>query len=271
MNEGKGPDLLARSEDNWVTAMGAWFPEGRVVLRGKDVLNDLGHRRWMEHFVYAITGRESPSLARLIEGIWAISCSYPDPRLWNNRVAALAGTARSTGVLAVSSAVAVTEATLYGLRPIKGAMDFFYRADRKLTDGHSLSQIIREELRNHRVVSGFGRPLVSDDERIRPLLRFARTLDADNGHYVQLAFQVHEILKNSRYKYQINVAALAAAILADQGLSTDELYHLATLAFVAGMFPCYIDAREKLEGTFFPLRTARIDYKGAPERRWNET
>lgn len=270
MSDATGPDLLLQYEDNWVTAMGAWFPEGRVVLRGKDVLKDLGHRRWMELFVYGITGRDSPTLARLIEGIWAISCSYPEPRIWNNRVAALAGTARSTGVLATSSAIAVTEATLYGLRPIKGAMDFFYRAHEKLSAGVQLDEVIMEELRKHRVVPGFGRPIVTTDERIAPLLRFAKTLDAADGHYVQLAFKVHEFLKNSRYKYQINVAALAAAILADQGLSTDELYHLATLAFVAGMFPCHIDSRNKPEGSFFPLRTSRIDYRGAPERRWSE-
>jgi hypothetical protein len=270
MSEEKGPELLERCEDNWVTAMGAWFPEGRVVLRGKDVLNDLGHRPWMELFLYGITGRESPSLARLIEGIWAISCSYPEPRIWNNRVAALAGTTRSTGVLAVASAIAVTEATVYGLRPIKGAMDFFYRADRKLKEGRSLWEVLRQELRNHRVISGFGRPLVSEDERVRPLLKLAGTLGAAEGYYVQLAFQVHDALKNSRYKYQINVAALAAAILADQGLSTDELYHLATLAFVAGMFPCYIDTRDKPEGSFFPLRTTRINYRGAPMRVWSE-
>jgi uncharacterized protein (DUF934 family) len=149
-------------------------------------------------------------------------------------------------------------------------MDFFYRADRKLRSGATLNEIVKEELREYRVVSGFGRPIVSADERIAPLLRFAQSLDADGGHYVQLAFQVHDLLKNSRYKYQINVAALAAAILADQGLSTDELYHLATLAFVAGMFPCYIDTRSKSEGSFFPLRTSRIDYRGAPQRRWGE-
>lgn len=74
-----GPELLAEYEDNWVTAMGAGLR--RVVLRGKDVLSDLGHRPWMEYLVYAITGRESSELARLIEGIWAISCSYPDPRI----------------------------------------------------------------------------------------------------------------------------------------------------------------------------------------------
>jgi hypothetical protein len=263
-----GPELLAEYEDNWVTAMGAWFPEGRVVLRGKDVLSDLGHRPWMEYLVYAITGRESSELARLIEGIWAISCSYPDPRIWNNRIAALTGTARSTGVLAIASAVAVTEATVYGLKPIKGAMDFFYRADAKLRQGQLLADVIRAELKKYRVVSGYGRPIVDADERILPLLRFAKALGQHDGHYVQLAFRVHDYLKNSRYKYQINVAALAAAILADQGLSPEELYNLATLAFVAGMFPCYIDTREKPEGAFFPLRASRIHYAGAETRRW---
>jgi len=263
-----GPELLAAYEDNWVTAMGAWFPEGRVVLRGKDVLSDLGHRPWMEYLVYAITGRESSELARLIEGIWAISCSYPDPRIWNNRIAALTGTARSTGVLAIASAVAVTEATVYGLKPIKGAMDFFYRADAKLRQGQLLADVIRAELKKYRVVSGYGRPIVDADERISPLLRFAKTLGQHDGYYVQLAFQVHDYLKSSRYKYQINVAALAAAILADQGLSPEELYNLATLAFVAGMFPCYIDTSEKPEGAFFPLRTSRIHYAGAETRCW---
>lgn len=263
-----GPEILKAFEDNWVTAMGAWFPGERVVLRGKDVLSDLGHRPWMEYLVYAITGRESPELARLIEGIWAISCSYPDPRLWNNRVAALAGTGRSTGVLAIASAVAVTEATLYGLKPIKRAMDFFYRADRKLRNGQSLAEVIRTELKSFRVVSGYGRPIVEADERISPLLRFAKTLGKGNGHYVKLALQVDHYLKNSRYKNQINVAALAAAILADEGLSSEDLYNLATLAFVAGMFPCYIDALNKPEGAFFPLRISRIHYKGAGPRRW---
>ncbi|MGB5097805.1 MAG: hypothetical protein WBN82_07850 [Porticoccaceae bacterium] len=271
MNEGKGPDLLARSEDNWETAMGAWFPEGRVVLRGKDVLNDLGHRRWMEYLVYAVIGRESPRLARLIEGLWTLGSSYPDPRLWNNRVAALSGTTRSTVNLAVAAGTAVSEATLYGLRTSKGAIDFLYRADRKLKEGQSLSDIIRQELRKYRAIYGFGRPMVSGDERIRPVLEFSRSLGEGDGHYVRLAFRVHEYLKNSKYKYQINMSALAAALMADQGFSPEDFHRLASLSFVGGMLPCYIDAREKLEGTFFPLRTARIDYKGAPERRWNET
>lgn len=270
MNEEQGPELLARCEDNWVTAMGAWFPGERVVLRGKDVLNDLGHRRWMEFFVYAITSRESPGLARLIEGIWALSSSYPDPRLWNNRVAALAGTTRSTCALGVAAANAVSEATLYGLRTSRGALDFFYRADRQLRDGKALDAIVRAELKRYRVVYGYGRPIVDIDERIPPLLRFGETLGLREGRYIQLALEIDDYFKQSRYKYRINVSALAAAFGADQGLTPDEFYRLATLSFSGGIFPCYIDAHDKPEGSFFPLRTSSIDYRGTPERRWGQ-
>jgi hypothetical protein len=268
MSETKGPELLARCEDNWVTAMGAWFPGERVVLRGKDVLNDLGHRRWMEYFVYAITGRESPPLARLIEGIWALSSSYPDPRLWNNRVAALAGTARSTCALAAAAANAVSEATLYGLRTSRGALDFLYRADRKLCEGQTLDFVIRDELKRYRVVYGYGRPLVEIDERIGPLLEFGETLGLHDGRFIRLALEIDDYFKRSKYRYRINVAALSAAFGADQDLTPDEFYRLATLTFSAGIFPCYIDAKNKPEGSFFPTRATRINYLGAPKRRW---
>ena len=74
MSEEQGPEMLARCEDNWVTAMGAWFPGERVVLRGKDVLNDLGHRRWMEYFLYGINGMEDARFARFVEGVWRRAC-----------------------------------------------------------------------------------------------------------------------------------------------------------------------------------------------------
>ena len=270
MSETKGPDLLTQYEDNWVTAMGAWFPEGRVVLRGRDVLNDVERKPWMEHLVYAAIGRESPDLARLIEGLWTLGSSYPEPRIWNNRVAALAGSARSTVTLALSAGTAVSEATLYGLRTSKGAIDFLQRADRKLKSGQSLADVVQAELRKYRAIYGYGRPIVSDDERIAPVLRLAKTLGLENGHYVRLALKIHDYLKSSRYKYQINMSAIAAALMADQGFTPDDFHRLACLSFVGGMLPCYIDAHDKPEGSFFPLRTSRIDYRGATERRWSE-
>ena len=45
-----------------------------------------------------------------MHALW-VNTSYPDARIWNNRVAALAGSARSTGNLGVSAALAVSEAS----------------------------------------------------------------------------------------------------------------------------------------------------------------
>ena len=59
------------------------------------------------------------------------------------------------------------------------------------------------------------------------------------------------------------------ALSADLGLSPEEHQLFLTLVFVAGMPPCYIDARDRPEGAFFPLRCDGIVYEGtAPRRRW---
>ncbi len=265
-----GPTLLKQCEDNWQTDMGAIFFGERAVLRGKDILEELGQHHWMDYMVFAVTGRESKHLARLIEAIWVISTSYPDPRLWNNRVAALGGTTRTTGALAVTAASAVSEATTYGLKTSKGAIDLLYRFKDKIDSGHHLEELINLELKQNRVVWGYGRPLASGDERIVPLMCLARSLGCGNGPFVKLAFQIGEYLSRSRYKYQINISAVAAGLLADEGLSTNEFYYVAALSFVGGIFPCYVDAATHKEGTFFPLSTGRIKYKGSSStRKWH--
>ena len=267
----KGPELLNNYEDNWETIMGGWFPGERVVLRGKDVFSELSSFRWFEYLIYGATGRESPKLARLIEGLYTITTSFPDPRLWNNRVAALAGTARSTGILAISAGIAVSEATIYGAKPIKGALDFLYRAARKKDSGITVESIVKEELKNHRVVSGFGRPIVQRDERIQPVLDFLDTIGIEHGKFVKLAFEVEDYFKSTRYRFRMNIAALNAAIIADVGLDIDEYYNLAIIAFVAGMLPCYIEAQGKPEGAFFPLSVSRLNTNRCkPSRRWGE-
>lgn len=221
----------------------------------------------MEYMLLAITGKENPQLARLIEGIWLISSSFPDPRLWNNRVAALAGTARSTGLLAVTAGLAVSEATTYGLQPIHGAIDFLYRAKMSHDNNESIESIVKAELRKYRNVYGYGRPLTNIDERVEPLLTFAKSIGVGGGPFLNLALEIDEYLANSRYKFRINIAGIDAGIAADQGLTSREFYHLATLSFVAGMFPCYIDSANKPEGCFFPLAVDRIKTKEPVAKR----
>ncbi len=265
----KGPDLLAEFEDNWQTSIGSIIFGKGAQLRGEDIFEEFGNQRWMELLVFSVTGRKSPTVARLLDGLWIISTSYPDPRLWNNRVTALAGTVRSTGALGISAGIAVSEATIYGLKPIRGATELLYRFKKQLDQGHSLESLIQTELKNYRAVYGYGRPMTSGDERIAPLMKFAKTLNAEKGIYIDLAFEISDYFNNSRYKYEMNIAAVAAGLVADQGLTATEFYHLATLCFTSGMFPCYIDATNHHEGTLFPLSTGRINYTGAPtNKKW---
>ena len=91
-----GPDTLKKAEDNWQTDMGAAFPGERVVLRGKDLFSELDGLSWFQYLMFGITGDVfSDDKIQLIEAIWSLTVSYPEPRIWNNRVAALTGTALS--------------------------------------------------------------------------------------------------------------------------------------------------------------------------------
>lgn len=259
----KGPDLLAHCEDNWQTEIGAAIiGKGRVVLRGKDLLSELCDNRWMELMVFAITGKESPRLARLLEGMWVISTSFPDPRLWNNRVAALGGTTRTTGALALTAASAISEANAYGLRVTTRAIDMLIRLKKELDTGAKLEDLITREFKQYRVVSGYGRPLVSKDERVEPLMKFAKSIGLGDGPYVKLAFEIADHLSNSRYRFQINVSAVIAALMADEGISPENLSYFGVFAFIGGMYPCHIDAKNHPEGTLFPLSTNRVAYTG---------
>ena len=267
----KGPQLLQHFEDNWETEMGAFFPsEGRVVLRGKDLLNEFKDHGWVELMVFAVTGRESKKIARLLEASWVLGTSFPDPRLWNNRVAALGGSVRTTAALAINAASAVSEANAFGARVGTRAGDVLHRFKKAIDEGDKLENLIKKELKKYKLVSGFGRPLVSKDERVGPLMDFAKSIGCGNGPFVKLAFDISSYFENSRYPFRINVAAVISALLADEGLSPEQAYYLGTQCFVGGIVPCYIDAINHTEGTLFPLSTDRIEYRGEySERSWN--
>jgi len=265
----KGPKILLENEDHWRTRMGLVFAGKRVVFRGKDLFRDLKHTRWMELYLYGITGRQfDDRQIRLFEGMWTIGTSYPDPRIWNNRVAALAGTARSTATLAVSAATAVSEASVYGRRPDIRAIDFLKRSLVLCREGRDLISILKEELQRYRGIPGYARPLINDDERIVPMMALAGDLGYGDGLYVNHAFRIEEVLLSHRYRMKMNGAALGAALAADQGLSVEEYYRFMVPCFNGGILPCYIDAREHEEATLLPLRCSRVVNTGIQKRNW---
>ncbi len=263
---------LLNYEDHWPTQMGAWRrDEGKVILRGKELFSELKDLRWMGLLLYGITGRIfDENAVRLFEAIWSISTSYPDPRLWPNRIAAFAGTARSTATSGIGAAVAICEAVNFGHRANIKTMDFFLRTKQAVDKGANLDELVQLEMKKYRGIPGYGRIIPpKKDERIGPMMEIARKLGFAEGEYVRLAFQVEEALIRGRWRRYINISGLAAALVADQGLTVREHYVYLTLCFTGGMIPCFIDAMDKPEGCFFPLRCSRVQYEGqAPRRQW---
>src|SRR3569623_44600 len=265
----KGPADLLENEGRWLTHMGASFPGKRVVYRGKDLFTELSNFSWMQLYLYGITGRVfNESQGKLFEGMWTLCTSYPDPRIWNNRVGSLAGTARSTGNLGISAAVAVSEASIYGRRPDIKAINFLLRAQKHLDGRKVLHVIIEMVLALYRTIPGYGRPIVKTDERIKPLHELAKHLHLSTGQYVKLAFEIENTLQSGRWRMHMNIAALAAALAADQGLSEREFYFFSIPSFIAGIAPCFIDTNAHGEGEFLPIATRHVAYAGVERRTW---
>lgn len=268
----KGPQTLLDYEDHWVTDMGAWFVGERVVFRGQDLFHELKDTSWMALLVYGITGRmPDEKLTKFIERTWVLTSSYPEPRIWNNRIAALAGTTRSTAALAIGAATAISEAIIYGGRSGIRMIDFFFRTKEKVDDGADLTELVRAEMKQYRGIFGYGRPIIGQDERIEPLMSLVKELGFSEGPYLKLAFAIERIALKERWDISLNVGGVTMALAADLGFSRREIYQIGILCFFGGMSPCYLDAYTKPEGSFFPLRCDRIQYAGKKSRRvWKQ-
>ncbi len=274
--------LLEQWEENWRTDLGAWFPGERVVFRGRDLLSDLAKQPWMGLLLYGITGREFNSKqVRLFESLYTIGGSFPDPRLWNNRIASLAASARSSSTLGVAAGVAVSEATIYGHRPVLATMDFVRRCRLCLQEGADLREYLQAAIdtpaegnpgvgKNRAVAKlpGFGRPITARDERLEALYAVADGLGFRQGEHVLLAEQIEATLQAMGHDWRMNISMLIGALAADQALTPQEFYHYVIICFCGGMVPCAIDALQKPEGAFFPLRCQDINYEGVAPRLW---
>jgi citrate synthase len=278
---------LSDFEQFWTTNAGGFFPEQNdVMFRGKNIFDELSHLSWMALFLFGITKRiPNDKQLRLFEGLWTLCTSYPDPRIWNNRIAALAGTAQSTATLGVSAATAASEAIIYGHQPLVAAMRFLLTTQEQLGNGQTLTQCLKEYLtlsrkgnkgrpsagKNRQVaaIPGYGRPLVSRDERIEPLMKLAEELGFSEGPLVKLAFAVEREIMQSGYNLPMNAGALMAALAADQGLTPDQFKYFVILSFSTGIVLCGLDAAEKPPLAFFPMRCNRIHYHGKAPRLWD--
>lgn len=263
-----GPELLAANAGVLRTRVGAFWPGQRAVFRGHDLHQDFRNADWLELFVFGITGRHfTPAQLKLLHGIWVIT-SYPDSRIWNNRVAALAGSVRSSPTLGLTAALAISEATIYGGGAGIRAFDFITRAAKAVAAGVALRDFVTEEV-DSRYLYGYGRPIHGNDERLRWLGGLAGEQGFGEGRHFKLAFEVGTTLVDiGKPRLRMNYAGMVAALGADLGLSRREFQLFRVPLFFAGMPPCWLEAADKPEGTLFPVSCDKIAYEGVAQREW---
>ena len=265
-----GPERLEQHVGRLTTSAGAFFPGERAVFCGQDLHASLNDLDWLELYLFGINGRRYTEPQMKVLHAMCTFTSYPDARLWNNRVAALAGTTRSTGSLGITAALAVSEAGIYGGIVEQRASEFMIRTKICMDEGEDLKELVRAELKQKRGIPGYGRPIVAADERIAPVMRLVREQGLDGGPHLKLAFEVEKILLEGRWRMRMNYVALTAALCSDIGLSPSEYYISSMMAFLGGMPPCYLDAVEKSEGMLFPLPCRMLSYQGVGHRRWRD-
>ncbi|MBI2380731.1 MAG: hypothetical protein HYV16_08250 [Gammaproteobacteria bacterium] len=258
---------LEDAENRHDTRVGAGFLSERAVFRGRDLHHQLSDWSWLKLFVYGITGREFDDQAiALLNYVW-VSTSYPDARIWPNQVAALAGSMRSTGPLALTAGMAMSEASLFGGRPFVRGLDCFQRLSAALADGSALEDWLEAEITENGTIFGYGRPIARRDERIPHMLVKLKTMGWEKRPTVVLALRIWRYLESTR-GIEMNIAALYCAIGAELEFSVREFQSFMTLCFSAGMAPCYHEALEKPVGCFLPLRCASVHYTGVSARTW---
>lgn len=262
------PAKLLPHVDKLVTSVGAAWPGTRAVFRGHDLHKDLPGIAWFDLCALGATGhRLSPQQRQLMEAIW-VWTSYPDARIWNNRVAALGGTARTTPTLALAAANAVSEATIYGRRNEFKALAFFKRVHARMQEGATLAQALDEHLRTQGKLPGYGRPIAAHDERIPPTMKLARELGVADGPHVTLAFEIERHLKELGKPLQMNLGALVSAFGADFGFTPREFNLYCFAGFTGGMQPVYLEAADKPPGSVFPTPVGSVAYSGVGRREW---
>jgi len=269
MNKPDFSRLLEENARRFRTTVGMCVPGSHAVFRGEDLHASLRGEDWVALYVYGITGRKlSTAQVRMIHAIW-VCTSYPDGRLWNNRVGLLAAGARSTASLGISAALAVSEATAYGGGAGLRAIDFLQRCRARIEqEGATVADVVATELAQQRRIYGYGRPINSTDERIPWVMELARELGLDGGAFVRLAFEVEKVLVHVNPALKMNYAALHAALIADMGLSAREYQLLRIPTFLAGMPPCFVEGAQQPAGAMFPTPCNAINYHGRPGRRW---
>ena len=199
-------------------------PRNDHVLRERHIFADtIGKRTFFQTAIYAITGIElAASDAAMLEQIGNVNLTI-DHRAWP-----LAATRRVAARGGGFAAAVVAGQAMMGAMVLAGsaAADcarFLHQARAAVDAGHTVADLVAQRVAHNQRVMGFGRPVVGPDERVPVMQAILARHGRDHLPFVTLlraaedAYQTHKDLRS-------NAAAWAAAILADLGMTPEQVH-----------------------------------------------
>lgn len=245
---------------------GGWKIGEAVYNHGYSMMDELvGEVSFFQLLLLNITGKiPSKNLADWLEGCF-ICLSWPDSRIWCNQMAALAGSAGTKPVAAVSAGIMASDSLLYGPGVIPHCMNFITESVDAKQQGFELKTIVEQQLNRTKTVPGYARPIAKGDERVIAMREVSKQLGFTPGTHELLAEEISDYLADT-IEESINFGGYMVAFLADQGITVDELTQISALWVSAGVQACYAEAIDRPAGSYLPLRCSDVIYTGVDDR-----
>lgn len=247
------------------SAKGQWKVGEGVFNKEYEMMNDLvGNVSYMQVVVLNATGRlPSKQIAEWIDAVH-ICLSWPDPRIWCNRVGALAGTVGTSPVAGTIYGILSSDSRMFGIKPLQEGVEFIQYALSQINSGISPIEFVSSEIKKRAGkpnFMGYARPIAKGDERIPAMEKVSEQLKLPPGEHLKLAYSIEQIL-NEQFDETMNINGYMSAFLSDQNYTPQEVYRIFSILVASGVTACYADAYDREAGTFSPLKCSDIEYLG---------
>jgi citrate synthase len=250
------------------TQKGGWEIGKGVAIHKHSVIDELMPAgSFFQVMVLNVTGRlPERKFIHWLESTF-IGLSWPDPRIWCNKIGAMGALTKASPVVSICSGTMASDSRMYGPGTALNATAFICQAMSYCSEGGSVEDFIEKKakLRGRLRVPGYARPFATGDERVVAMQALADSLGFEKGPHLQLAYQIQDYLMEN-YGEAINLAGYIVAFMSDQGYNADEIYRIYSMSVNSGIHAAYSETCDSPPDSFLPLRCDDIEYTGVPER-----
>jgi len=244
---------------------GGWRIGSGITTHGFSLLDDI-HRKCsvFQVMIMNVTGKlPERRLADFVEGLF-ICLSWPDPRIWCNKMGVFSAMTRSSATAAIAAGGLAGDSRMYGAGTGPAIEAFIVQAYQHTVDGEQgVADFIEDNAyRGGKLFApGFARPLAKGDERIPAMRRYAQQLDFEVGPYERMANEMEDYLSRKEGE-GLNLSGYFTVFMKDRGYTIEEIMGIAAWSVSTGVYAAYFEYSKEPPEAFLSLKVDDIDYAG---------